>query len=243
MNESIDSEAASEIIDDGDQVVRMHIEQGTESLYSGDDDNDYVNEIDPEVSFRKDQDSQSSLDDQSMSGRSSGESDDEVVEEQDNNVDVTGSQKATPQKQKKSRQQRLAELDQEMQQKVKELQSLMYESGLEGAAAMMKDLPIAKKGKQNNHQIVHYNVKENSNSNSTVQPKNGQKKINTSNSKSEETIYTQAVHPKRNSSSSEEGEIANVSDETMDLDVQNFLLEQIPCARNNFSRNDERERD
>ena len=128
-----------------------------------------------------------------------------------------------------SRQRRIRELDQEMQEKLKEIQVLMKEGGLTGSARLVEEQ--INMSSQMDGERTSKGQNKNTNASRNVQSCitndlnyrrnsiNDGKPLNDSNS--EETIYKRAVPAKRGSSSSDDYNV-ETSDESITAQFENL---------------------
>ena len=132
-----------------------------------------------------------------------------------------------------SREDRIKQIDAEMKEKINELHELMSEGGLVESAQRLADITPALTGSykrkhsnvestQNKAQAKTHDGNVNTNQNATFRGRCETADIN--NSRSEETIYQNAIPAKRNSSSSEDDGLLNSSDEGNIPDAIDRLL-------------------
>ena len=200
---------------EGDQEFEMTVNAEDESFYASNDE-----EADGEVSFHYSGDGQTTQSEDSEEGRSTSEN--EAFED-------AAEEAARP----KSCKEKIKELDREMKQKLQELCNLMSEEGLQESVEMLD----ATFEVEQDRPRVRLPAGKNSNANSNVKPgkisvqklKNIRrtsynqypKDANVRSVPSEDTIYERAVN-KRGSSSSEDANQQELSDESLDVGLNNL---------------------
>ena len=183
-------------------------------------DQEFEMTADGEVSFHYSGDGQTTESEDSEEGRSTSE--DEVFEDA-----------AAEAARLKSRKEKIKELDREMKQKLQELRNLMSEEGLQESVEMLD----ATFEVEQDRPRLRLPAGKNSNANSNVKPgkisvqklKNIRrtsynqypKDANVRSVPSEDTIYQRAVN-KRGSSSSEDANKQELSDESLDVGLNNL---------------------
>ena len=200
---------------DGDQEFEMRVNVEDESFYESNDE-----EADGEVSFHYSGDGQTTEGEDSKEGRSTSE---------DENYGDTVAEFSKP----KSRKEKIKELDREMKQKLQELRNLMSEEGLQESVEMLDAMFEVEQDRPQVRQTSGKNLNANSNvkSNklSTQKLKYNRRAscdryprdTNVKSVPSEDTIYERAVN-KRGSSSSEDANQQDLSDESLDVGLNNL---------------------
>ena len=232
-----------EFEEDG-QIMKMHVEHGEES-YAGSSDEEI--EVDQEISFRQSRSrsrsrSQASTAEHTTesevegtssqsSQRSSSGSSDELEAREQQAIVQDRVRRMKEMKMIEDRQKRISELDQEMKEKLQQIQDLMQEGGLNESASfieqrMLQSRAVAagnlmeKNRNENSSNLISKQKVDKLRHQVTSSDRACDDQLQATESQSEETIYRRAVRSNRGSSSSDEP--IDTSDELIAVDFENL---------------------